>query len=153
MVPGIKVTKSFFLFFFSGQPSHRRPALLVSRFSDIPQTEERFKECCYVVNTVDGNSEKWRYKLEPIFGAATNDLSDMYMHSQIDLTDRRGAPSKSTVEASTVNNILRSSFKKMTFYLKDKAILDMSNFGFAQYFVNRLGFDQKAVNTWMSTQG
>ena len=107
----------------------------------------------YAVNALDANSEKLCYKLEPIVGAATYDLSDMYMQSKIHITNRRNNPLGKDVDASTVNNILLFAFKKMCIYLNNKAILDMSNFGYAQYFVNRLRSDQTALHTWMATQG
>ena len=69
------------------------------------------------------------------------------------ITDRKNKPLKRDVDASTVNKILLSAFKKMCIYVNDKAILDMINFGYAQYFVNRLSSHQTAVHTWMAAQG
>ena len=76
--------------------------------------------------------------MDPIRGAATYNLSEMYLQAKIKITDKNNQKLADNVDASTVNNILLSAFKKMTIYINDKVVLDMSNFGFSQYFVNRL---------------
>ena len=73
--------------------------------------------------------------------------------AKIRITDKNNKKLADNVEASTINNILLSAFKKMIIYVNDKVIFDMSNFGFSQYFVNHLSSDITSSSTWMSAQG
>ena len=91
------------------------------------------------------NQETSHFKKIFFRGPATFDLSDMYLMAKIRLTDKANNKLADGVEASTVNNILLSAFKKMTIYVNEKVILDMSNFGFSQYFVNRLSSDVTGI--------
>ena len=70
-----------------------------------------------MVNWITKETSVFRYFLDPLLGAQTYDLSDMFIMAKIKLTDKDGNQIAKNVEASTVNDCLMSAFKSVNMFI------------------------------------
>ena len=107
----------------------------------------------FTVNAISSNTHTLRYFLDPLLGAQTYDLSDMFMMAKIRCTDKDDNQIADNTEASIVNDCLFSALKSMKVFINDKPIVSMPHFGYQQYFSKKLSSDITAIDTYLTTEG
>ena len=105
------------------------------------------------MNAITSNTHTLRYFLDPLLGAQTYDLSDMFLMAKIRVTDKEDNQIATDTEASVINDCLFSALKSMKVFINDKPIVSMPHFGYQQYFSKKLASDTTAVNTYLTTEG
>ena len=79
----------------------------------------------FQVNALTPNSHTLRYMLQPLLGAQTYDLSDMFFMAKIKVSTKKDAPLPDNTEASTINDCLFSAIKTMKLYVNEQVFLNV----------------------------